>query len=373
PPRYVNRHGYLQAIIESTQKRVDAAKQERSLDDLRWRAEEQAAGGQAGNAKRRTEELAADGQAGATNGQAGPASRQAEEQAANKQAGATNRQVGPTNRQVTNGQAVKDESRPFLDAISKPGLSFICEVKQASPSKGQIVANFDHLSIARDYEEAGADALSVLTEPVYFRGDSRYLAEIAKQVKIPVLRKDFVLDEYQIYESRVLGASAILLIVAILDDGQLGAFLELSERLGMEALVETHNKEELQRALTVGARIVGVNNRDLKTFKVDIGVSERLRPLVPSDVVYVAESGIGTASDLQRMVRAKADAVLVGEALMQASERRDKLLEFREIAGGTEVHTVEGAGKATSTAAGKAAGKAAVTAAVTGAGRGEGR
>ena len=190
---------------------------------------------------------------------------------------------------------------PFVHALAQEGISFICEVKKASPSKGLIAPDFPYLEIAKDYEKAGASAISCLTEPFYFQGQDQYLREIAQTVQIPVLRKDFTVDEYMIYQAKTLGASAILLICAILDDGQLAAYGQLAQELGLSALVEAHDEEEVERALGADAKIVGVNNRDLRTFKVDINNSLRLRRLVPPEILFVSESGIRTAEDIRRL------------------------------------------------------------------------
>ncbi len=214
---------------------------------------------------------------------------------------------------------------PFEQALKKNGISFICEVKKASPSKGVIAEDFPYLAIAKEYEEAGASALSVLTEPYYFMGSNDYLKEIASQVQIPILRKDFTVDEYMIYEAKVIGASAVLLICAILSDEELKRYAELAEKLGLSALVEAHTEEEVQRALNSGARIIGVNNRDLKTFTVDIHTSERLRKQVPQDIVYVSESGIKTPEDIRRLRENGTDAVLIGETFMRSEDKKTAL------------------------------------------------
>ncbi len=213
-------------------------------------------------------------------------------------------------------------------------MSFICEAKKASPSKGLIAPTFPYLDIARDYEAAGAAAISCLTEPFRFLGDDRYLREIAETVSIPVLRKDFTVDEYMIYEARALGAAAVLLIVSLLSEEELRAYRQLAEELGMAALVETHDEREIETALHSGARILGVNNRDLTTFDVNLENSRRLRAMVPPDVVYVAESGIRAPQDVAAMAAVGADAVLVGEMLMRASDKRAMLAEMRAAAEG---------------------------------------
>lgn len=217
----------------------------------------------------------------------------------------------------------------FERALKKPGLSFICECKKASPSKGLIAPDFPYLDIAKDYERAGADAISVLTEPKWFLGDDRYLREIAATVTIPCLRKDFTVDEYMIYEAKALGASAVLLICSILDVGKLKAYRELCDSLGLSALVETHDEAEVEMAVAAGARILGVNNRNLKDFSVDTENSRRLREIVPKEVLFVSESGIRNAGDITLLRRAGVDAVLVGEALMRAEDRKAKLLELK--------------------------------------------
>jgi indole-3-glycerol phosphate synthase len=210
----------------------------------------------------------------------------------------------------------------FAEALrSESGdISFICEVKKASPSKGIIAENFNHLEIAQNYEKAGAAAISVLTEPFWFKGADKYLREIADTVKIPLLRKDFTVDSYMIYEAKLLGASAVLFICAILEREQLAEYIKIADELGLCSLVEVHDEAEVEMALSANARIIGVNNRNLKTFEVDITLSERLRGLVPRDIIFVAESGIKTREDVQRLREAGADAVLVGETLMRGAE-----------------------------------------------------
>jgi indole-3-glycerol phosphate synthase len=216
-------------------------------------------------------------------------------------------------------------SFPFEAVLKKPGLSFICEVKKASPSKGVIAEDFPYVEIACDYERAGADAISVLTEPDYFLGSSGYLREIRRHTGIPLLRKDFIIDGYQLYESKVIGAHAVLLICALLDTETIRQCLCICDELGLSALVETHDEKEIRSALNAGARIIGVNNRDLKTFEVDINNCVRLRPLVPKEVVFVAESGIKTAEDIRLLREAGADAVLVGETFMRSRDKKAAL------------------------------------------------
>lgn len=220
---------------------------------------------------------------------------------------------------------------PFEAALKQEGMSFICEVKKASPSKGVIAEQFSYIEVAEDYEKAGAAALSVLTEPYYFQGSSQYLREIAARVQIPILRKDFTIDAYMLYEAKCIGASAVLLICAILEDRELCEYLRIAEELGMSALVEAHTEEEVKRALQCGAKIVGVNNRDLKTFQVDIQTSRRLRSLVPPEIIYVSESGIKTAGDVQCLRENGTDAVLIGETLMRCSDKKKMLEELKGV------------------------------------------
>lgn len=218
------------------------------------------------------------------------------------------------------------ESFPFEKAMKKPGISFICEIKKASPSKGVIDPVFPYVRIAREYEEAGADAVSVLTEPDYFKGDNAHLHNIRSQIFLPILRKDFTLDEYQIYEAKYLGADAVLLICALLDEKKLKSFISKCDELGLSALTEAYTEKEIRLAVRAGARIIGVNNRDLKTFRVDINNSVRLRKIVPEEICFVAESGIQTHEDILRLQDAKVDAVLIGESLMRSGNRKEKLL-----------------------------------------------
>ncbi len=219
----------------------------------------------------------------------------------------------------------EQEKERFLKALKKERMSYICEVKKASPSKGLIAPDFPYLSIAREYEEAGASAISCLTEPFYFQGADRYLEEIAASVTIPVLRKDFTVDEYMIYQANVLGASAVLLICSLLDDHQLKDFYQLAKELSLDALVETHDEREMERALKAGANIIGVNNRDLKTFQVDVNNSIRLRRMAPKDVVFVSESGIRSFEDIKRLYENEVDAVLIGETLMKSPDKKAAL------------------------------------------------
>lgn len=217
----------------------------------------------------------------------------------------------------------------FEKALRQDGMSFICEVKKASPSKGVIAEAFPYLEIAKEYEAAGAAAISVLTEPEHFLGQDAYLKEIARTVQTPVLRKDFTVDAYQIYEAKILGASAVLLICALLDTDILKEYIAICKTLGLSALVEGHSEEELHSALEAGATVIGVNNRDLRTFEVDIGLCQRLRPLVPPEMTFVAESGIKTRDDVKRLEDAGVDAVLIGEALMREADKRKALDTLR--------------------------------------------
>ena len=223
---------------------------------------------------------------------------------------------------------------PFEQALSGTYIGFICECKKASPSKGLIAPDFPYLEIAKEYEAAGASCISVLTEPRWFLGENRFLKEITDTVRIPCIRKDFTVDEYMIYEAKTLGASAVLLICSLLDTGTLRRFRELCDELGLSALVEAHDEREIDSALQAGARIIGVNNRNLKDFSVDVHNSERLRRLVPEEVLFVAESGIKTAKDIQVLREARVNGVLIGETLMRSADKKRMLEELRGTAGG---------------------------------------
>ena len=217
----------------------------------------------------------------------------------------------------------------FENALKTDDIAFICECKKASPSKGLIAPDFPYLQIALDYEAAGADCISVLTEPKWFLGSNDYLKEIAENVKIPCLRKDFTVDEYMIYEAKLLGASAVLLIAAILSQEQLSEYIDICDGLGLSALVEAHDEAEAIAAINAGARIIGVNNRNLKDFSVDTENSRRLRSMIPASVLFVSESGVRTAEDVQALRDIGADAVLIGETLMKAQDKHQKLTELR--------------------------------------------
>lgn len=217
----------------------------------------------------------------------------------------------------------------FEKALKTKELSFICEVKKASPSKGIIAQDFPYLEIAREYEKAGASAISCLTEPKWFLGSDEYLRQIAEEVSIPVLRKDFTVCDYQIYEAKLLGADAVLLICALLDTAQIKEYISICDTLGMSALVEAHDEYEIQSALEAGARVIGVNNRNLKDFSVDVGNSARYRSMIPSDVVFVSESGIKSHNDIKSLVDNGTDAVLIGETLMRAQDKKAMLRELR--------------------------------------------
>lgn len=219
----------------------------------------------------------------------------------------------------------------FERALKKPGMSFICECKKASPSKGLIAPEYDPASIAAEYEAAGADCISVLTEPKWFLGSSDDLKNVAQRVSLPCLRKDFTVDPYMIYEAKMLGASAVLLICSILSDRELKEYMEICDRLGLSALTEAHDAEEIHRALRAGARIIGVNNRNLKNFSVNTENSQRLRELVPPEVMFVSESGVRSAEDIRRLHEIGADAVLIGETLMRAADKRVKLAELKSL------------------------------------------
>ena len=218
---------------------------------------------------------------------------------------------------------------PFYSALAEPGISFICEVKKASPSKGVIAEHFPYLEIAGEYEEAGANAISVLTEPYFFQGSNEYLKEIRANVLLPILRKDFTVDEYMIYEAKAIGADAVLLICSILSQEQLNEYRLLAKELGLAALVEAHDEREVEMALKAGAEIIGVNNRNLKDFTVDINNSLRLRKLVPDNILFVSESGMKTPQDIQRLRENGTDAVLVGETFMRSTDKKAVLQSLR--------------------------------------------
>ncbi len=217
----------------------------------------------------------------------------------------------------------------FEKALHTPDIAFICECKRASPSKGLIAPDFPYLQIAEEYAAAGADCISVLTEPKWFLGSDEYLKEIAGAVSIPCLRKDFTVDEYMIHEAKLLGASAVLLICSILSQEQLKDYLAVCDALGLSALVEAHDEQEVASAILAGARIIGVNNRNLKDFSVDTENSARLRKLIPPEVLFVSESGVRCAEDVEKLRRLGADAVLVGETLMRAADKKAALAALR--------------------------------------------
>ena len=219
----------------------------------------------------------------------------------------------------------------FEEALKKDGLSFICECKKASPSKGIIAEEFPYADIALDYEKAGADAISVLTEPKWFLGKDAYLAEISSLVNIPCLRKDFVVDEYMIHEAVILGASAVLLICSLLTEEEIKRYIRICDGLGLSALVEAHDEEEVKKAINAGARIIGVNNRNLRDFSVDTENSKRLRSLIPNDILFVSESGVKGPEDVKAIRDMGADAVLVGETLMRAADKTIKLKELKSL------------------------------------------
>lgn len=219
----------------------------------------------------------------------------------------------------------------FEKALAQPGVRFICECKRASPSKGLIAPVFPYLDIAKEYAAAGADAISVLTEPKWFLGSDEYLQQIAAAVPVPCLRKDFTVDEYMIYEARLLGASAVLLICSLLDTETLHRYLGICDTLGLSALVEAHDEQEIASAAAAGARVIGVNNRNLKNFTVDVTNSLALRQKAPPGVLFVAESGITSPSDVSALRTAGVDAVLVGEALMRAPDKAAALAALRGV------------------------------------------
>lgn len=223
----------------------------------------------------------------------------------------------------------KDNTFPFEKALGKSGISFICECKKASPSKGIIAEEFPYLDIALEYEKAGASCISVLTEPKWFLGKDEYLKTITSNVSIPCIRKDFVVDEYMIYEAKTLGAAAVLLICAILDADTIKRYISICDELGLSALVEAHDDAEIKMAIEAGARIIGVNNRNLKDFSVNVNNSKALRALVPENVLFVAESGIKTREDIAVLEESGVDAVLIGETMMLAKDKASMLKSLK--------------------------------------------
>lgn len=235
-------------------------------------------------------------------------------------------------------EEIKDEAHAlpkgefeFEKALKKDSLSFICECKKASPSKGLIAEDFPYIEIAKEYEKMGADAISVLTEPKWFLGKDSYLEEIKEAVSLPLLRKDFTVDEYMIYEAKLLGASSVLLICSLLSEEEIKKYIKTADSLGMSALVEAHDENEVSAALSAGARIIGVNNRNLKDFTVDTENSRRLRSLIPPDVLFVSESGVRNKEDIQKLISIGADAVLIGETLMRADNKKEKFKELKSV------------------------------------------
>lgn len=219
----------------------------------------------------------------------------------------------------------------FEEIMGQTGMNFICEIKKASPSKGIITEEFTPSFIAKEYEEGGAAAISVLTEPTFFLGKDEYLVEVKKEVTLPVLRKDFIIDAYQIYQAKLLGADCVLLIVAILTDEELTKYLGICDELGLSALVETHDQEEVMRGLKCGARVIGVNNRNLSTFEVSIENSLRLRSLVPKEVIFIAESGISTPEQIKELKDANVNGVLIGETLMKTANKKEMIQNLKNL------------------------------------------
>lgn len=241
------------------------------------------------------------------------------------------KRIGEKPLSLVKAQALATQKGTFAfeKALTKNRLAFICEVKKASPSKGLISADFPYLAIARQYEAAGADCISCLTEPKWFLGSDEYLQEIAKTVQIPVLRKDFTVCDYQIYEAKLLGAGAVLLICALLSMQELEEYIDICDALGMSALVEAHDEKEIETAVRAGARVIGVNNRNLRDFSVDTANAARLRALVPPGIFFVSESGVKTRRDIEKIEKSGANAVLIGEALMKSANIGEKLRELR--------------------------------------------
>ena len=241
----------------------------------------------------------------------------------------TDKRAIPQERLREKAELMKGRDHRFLDALRKPGLSFICEIKKASPSKGIISESFPYLDIAKEYENAGADCVSCLTEPKWFKGSDNIFRQVRARIDTPMIRKDFTVDEYQIYQAKCMEADAVLLICSILDDARLKDYLSLCKEIGLDALVEAHNEKEIESAVKANARIIGVNNRNLKDFSVDFSNALKLRSMIPKDTVYVAESGVKNADDAKRIKEAGTDAVLIGEAFMRAYDKAALLREMR--------------------------------------------
>jgi indole-3-glycerol phosphate synthase len=226
-------------------------------------------------------------------------------------------------------RSVTGNGFPFEDALTGKDVAFICEIKSASPNAGIIMENFDHLQIAEEYHTAGAAAISVVTEPHYFNGDDLYLMTVSCAVPIPVMRRDFIIDSYMIYEAKLLGASAVLLMASIVENDELAEYVRIADDLGLSSLVEVHNERDVKAALDAGARMIAVNNRDLGTMKTDISRSERLRSMIPADVLFVSKGGIRTSEDVDRMRRIGANAVMVGETLLKSPDKTKELKRLR--------------------------------------------
>lgn len=241
----------------------------------------------------------------------------------------TDKRAIPQERLREKAELMKGRDHRFLDALRKPGLSFICEIKKASPSKGIISESFPYLDIAKEYENAGADCVSCLTEPKWFKGSDNIFRQVRARIDTPMIRKDFTVDEYQIYQAKCMEADAVLLICSILDDARLKDYLSLCKEIGLDALVEAHNEKEIESAVKADARIIGVNNRNLKDFSVDFSNALKLRSMIPKDTVYVAESGVKNADDAKRIKEAGTDAVLIGEAFMREYDKAALLREMR--------------------------------------------
>lgn len=227
------------------------------------------------------------------------------------------------------GSIQKVSDLPFENALKADGISLICEIKRASPSKGMIAEEFPYLEIAKEYESAGASCISVLTEPRWFKGDVRFLKEISSEVSTPIIRKDFIVDEYMIYEAKLAGASAVLLICSILEDDRIKEYLRICDELNLSALVETHDETEVKRAIDCGARIIGINNRNLRDFTVDINNGIKLRSLIPDGIITVAESGIKDHNDILELQKAGFDAALIGETIMRSKDKTEIIRQLK--------------------------------------------
>ncbi|OBV29315.1 hypothetical protein BKN38_05510 [Helicobacter sp. CLO-3] len=309
----------LETIVQSTKARIESKKREVSLERVRALAESRAKDSSGAGGLNGANVSNSAGSLGGGFNNAGVAKKSFESALRKRrEMDAKNAESKKADSTILDSSSATNAESKSLDSSADfKRLAFICEVKKASPSKGVINHDFPYLQIAKNYEANGADAISCLTEPQYFLGSDAYFKDIRAQVALPMIRKDFTIDEYMIYEARAMGADAVLLIASVLDSAKMRDFDALSTELGMSALIETHDAKEVESALAINPRIIGVNNRDLKTFEVNLQTSINLRAIVPDDILFVSESGIGSADDLKLLYRHNVDAVLIGEWFMR--------------------------------------------------------